>query len=145
MQESSSLERKSPMKSVVLITDANAELCRIYRYFLTKHGYEVETSADGLECLSKLRQAKPAVLVLDVELRWGGSDGVLAWLREESPTLGVPVILTGTRYSPQLLSELGGPPVVHCLRKPFALAALLESIGSAVATSSASLSPIPSG
>ena len=133
------------MKPIVLITDGNTELCEIYSYFLTKHGYEVETSADGLDCLAKLRRAKPAVLVLDQELRWGGSDGVLAWLRDESPTPGIPVILTTTSHSPRLLSELSGPPVMRCLQKPFSLAVLLESVCSAVTAPSARLSPMPSG
>jgi len=119
------------MKPLVLITDGNAELCKLYRHFLTKRGYQVETSSDGLDCLAKLRQVKPAVLVLDQELRWGGSDGVLACLREESPTPWVPVVLTATNTSSQLLSELVEPPVVHCLRKPFSLTALLDSIRSA--------------
>ena len=72
------------MKQALLIADRDAELCDVYRRFLTDRGYEVETSSDGLDCLRKLRQVTPAVLVLDLELLWGGGDGVLAWLREES-------------------------------------------------------------
>ena len=69
------------MKQRLLIADRDAELCEVFRTFLTERGYEVETSTDGLDCLAKLRQVTPAVLVLDLELLWGGGDGVLAWLR----------------------------------------------------------------
>jgi DNA-binding response OmpR family regulator len=89
------------MRETLLIADGDAELCDIYRQFLTARGYEVETSSDGLNCLRKLRQVTPAVLLLDLELRWGGGDGVLDWIREESPTHGIPVILTATAGSPQ--------------------------------------------
>ena len=71
------------MKQTMLIADGDAELCDHYRNFATEHGYDVETSSDGLDCVRKLRQVTPTVLVLDMELRWGGGDGVLGWLREE--------------------------------------------------------------
>ena len=105
----------------------------VYRRFLTERGYEVETSTDGLDCLAKLRQVTPAVLVLDLELLWGGGDGVLAWLREESPAPRIPVLLTATAADPPDMAEFNEPPVVDYLPKPFALAGLLESIRSAVA------------
>jgi len=121
------------MKQTLLIADGDAELCDLYRRFFTEGGYEVETSSDGLSCLRKLRQRAPVVLVLDLELRWGGGDGVLAWLREESPTHGIPVILTATAGYAQDFAECSAPPVMDYLPKPFALNALLESVRSAVA------------
>jgi len=120
------------MKHTLLIADGDAELCNVYERFLTDRGYEVETSLDGLDCLRKLRQVTPAVLVLDLELRWGGGDGVLAWLREENLMPGVPVILTATAGYPLDMAELKDPPVVDYLPKPFAVTALLESVRSAV-------------
>jgi DNA-binding response OmpR family regulator len=123
------------MKQTLLIADGDAELCDLYRRFLAERGYEVETSSNGLDCLRKLRQLTPAAFVLDLELHWGGGDGVLAWLREESPTHGIPVILTATAGFPQGFAGISEPPVVECLPKPFTLAALLERVRSAVATS----------
>ena len=99
------------MKHRLLIAISDAEWCELYRRFLTELGYEVETATNGLDCLANLRQVAPAVLVLDLELPWGGGDGVLAWLREESPAL-----------------------VVDYLPKPVALTPLLESVRSAVAS-----------
>jgi DNA-binding response OmpR family regulator len=121
------------MKQRLLIADRDAELCEVYRRFLTQQGYGVETSRDGLDCLAKLRQVPPAVLVLDLELLWGGGDGVLAWLREESRAPKIPVLLTATAAAPPDMAEFTEPPVVDYLPKPFALTGLLESVGSAVA------------
>ena len=121
------------MKQTLLIADGDAELCDLCRRFLTARGYDVETSLDGLDCLEKLRRLEPAVLVLDPELLWGGGDGVLAWLREESLMPGIPVILTATAGYPQDFAEFTEPPVVDYLPKPFALTALLEKVRSAVA------------
>jgi DNA-binding response OmpR family regulator len=121
------------MKPTLLIADSNAELCDVYQRFITARGYDVETASDGLDCLAKLRRATPAVVVLDLKLRWGGSDGVLAWLREERATSGVAVILTATANNSLDASEVVAPPVIEFLLKPFPLTVLLERVRSAVA------------
>ena len=48
------------MKRTLLIADGDAELCDVYRRFLTGLGYDVETSSDGLGCVRKLHEMTPA-------------------------------------------------------------------------------------
>lgn len=119
------------MKPTLLITDRNAELCDLYKKFLSEHGYEVETASDGLACLAKLRQALPAVILLDLELPWGGGNGVLAWLQEEAGATQVVVILTAR--ADHWGGEAIRPPVLAFLPKPFTPASLLDVIASAIA------------
>jgi DNA-binding response OmpR family regulator len=114
------------MKQTMLIAEGDAELCDLYREFSTDRGYEVETSPDGLDCMTKLRQATPAVLILDLELRWGGGDGVLAWLHEEPRFLPSRIALTSTDASAQIRDSLELSPVFKMLTKPFPLSALLD-------------------
>jgi DNA-binding response OmpR family regulator len=121
------------MKPNLLITDGDAEMCDLCAQFLTESGYEVESATDGLECLRKLRQMMPVALVLDLDLRWGGADGVLDWMRAESSTREVLVILTAAAGYAQYFSEFIEPPVVDFLLKPFTLSALLGSVRAAVA------------
>jgi two-component system response regulator AtoC len=121
------------MKPILLVAEEDAELRQIYARYLTGRGYRVETAADGLECLEKLRRLMPAVLVLDRQLCWGGADGVLAWLREQNARAGVSVVLTAMAGRPaDGLSDIQ-PPVVKLLPKPFALTALLECVRAAAA------------
>src|SRR5947209_8489515 len=114
------------MMPVVLVTDADPELTHLFRQFLIEKGYAVETASGGLECLDRLRRNSPDVLVLDRELPWGGGDGVLARLREDGPVPPPAVVLTtgSSACPPEVLDSA----VVGCLRKPFALAELLECI-----------------
>jgi DNA-binding response OmpR family regulator len=121
------------MRPTLLLAERNPELRHFYQRFITSRGYEVETAADGLECLAKLRRAMPAAVVLDLELCWGGGHGVLAWLREERTTSKVPVILTATAGYPADDTQVLEPPVIRFLVKPVAATVLLETVRSAVA------------
>jgi DNA-binding NtrC family response regulator len=116
----------------LLIADGDAELCDLYEMSLWEYGYEVETASDGLDCLRKLRQTMPAVLVLDLEIHWGGGDGVLAYLREESFAPETPVILTSTSLYPYDFTDDLERPVVAYLPKPFAVTALLTIVRSII-------------
>jgi DNA-binding response OmpR family regulator len=116
------------MKPVLLVADSDAELCELYTMFFSELGYEVDAAFDGLDCVDKLRRLGPAVLLLDRELHWGGADGVLAWLREQSPLPEVSVVLTtGVDHTPDHPDDMD-PPVVTCLTKPFAPELLLETV-----------------
>lgn len=119
------------MKPTLLIADSDSELCDLYRRFFTERGYKVESASNGLDCLTKIREQAPAVIVLDLELQWGGSDGVLAWLREERAVPPTSVVLTATAGYPCDFTASMEPPVVNYLPKPFSLTVLLESIRAA--------------
>jgi DNA-binding response OmpR family regulator len=114
------------MMPTVLIAEADAELCELYRRFFSHHSWQVQISGGGLECLAKLRQSSPRILILDVHLPWGGADGLLALMRDDPRLACVPVILTST----DALSGPVSPQVVHTLWKPFPLTALLEIVRS---------------
>jgi CheY-like chemotaxis protein len=113
---------------LLLIAEGDDTLIDLFRQYCSRCGYDVETAAGGLECLRKLRRSSCQLLVLDVDLPWGGGDGVLALMREDPRLARIPVILISTTVR----SDLVAPPVVHALRKPFLLNALLERVRSVV-------------
>lgn len=116
------------MTQGLLIADADAELRRIYDRMSLVVGYPVETAADGLECWSKVRARPPAALVIDSAIPWGGSEGVLACLRESSREIALPAIFVTGDEPPRVLAERFGVPATHCYQKPFWLTTLLESV-----------------
>ena len=76
----------------ILIAAPDRFLLACYSKHLRERGATVSTATDGLECLERLRDAVPDVLVLDPALSWGGGDGVLALLNDE-PALRPHVVM----------------------------------------------------
>jgi DNA-binding NtrC family response regulator len=116
------------MAPSVLIADADAELCDLYRQFFSHHGWQVRTSGGGLECLAQLSEFSPRLLIVDVALPWGGADGLLAVMRDDRGLARIPVILTSTGGFPEGLSSLMSLPVVKVLWKPVSLTALFDIV-----------------
>jgi two-component system chemotaxis response regulator CheY len=123
----------SMMHPLLLVAESDPEYREVHRRLFAARSYDVQTAADGRECLAKLRRTIPAAVVLDWDLPWGGGNGVLAWLREEQAAPGVAVVLTATVGQAPAVPGVIEPPVVHLLLKPLELPTLLENVRSAVA------------
>jgi DNA-binding response OmpR family regulator len=122
------------MRLSLLIAHSDAALGDFFRLFCAECGFDVEAASGGLDCLSKLRTGKSHVLIMEQSLLWGGSDGVLARLREEREHVAVPVILICDE-SAEIPANLLAPPVAYYLRKPYRLTALLHCVRAAAAIS----------
>lgn len=119
------------MQPHLLVADAYDALTERLRKFFSNLGFRVEAAADGLECVEILRNSRPNVLVLDADLLWGGSDGVLAWMRDDASSSGMPVILMGEQLPPTFDTT---EPVVCRLERPFDISVLHEAVISALST-----------
>jgi len=60
----------------VLIADPDERVLTSYREFLWQEGFEVDTVTNAIDCVARLRERVPDVLVLDPDLPWGGGSGV---------------------------------------------------------------------
>lgn len=116
------------MKTGLLIAEADEELRGLFDQIANQLGFDVETAADGLECWSKLRARVPDVLVVDVEIPWGGGDGVLARLREDGEGATTPTVFVMGNDRPDVLATRAGISCGRCFQKPFRLTELLDSV-----------------
>jgi carbon storage regulator CsrA len=92
--EAAAAALEDPLKSVrVLIADTDEYLMETYRERLGRDGFDVVTATGGVECIERLRECVPDVLVLEPSIPWGGGDGVLAEMHEELDLPSVPVII----------------------------------------------------
>jgi len=114
---------RGKMMQRVLVADADRKLQEAYHEYLYRFFFHIETAPDGLECIAKLRAHLPDLLILDLEMPWGGGDGVLEIMRGDDDLRRVPVILTSSRVIPE---EFMTFPVINALVKPVDVASLLS-------------------
>jgi DNA-binding response OmpR family regulator len=101
---------------VVLVVEDDADILGMLQATLELAGYEVESAADGLMALQKVRQAPPDLVILDLNMpRMGGADFLYAW-RSGFETPGVPVIVITAESRALRAQDLG---VSACFPKPF--------------------------
>jgi DNA-binding response OmpR family regulator len=124
--------RSHTVKLRLLATDPDPVLLQIYRAYFPYFGFEVVTAGDGLECLELLRDFLPDALILSLELTWGGAEGVLAIVREETAMRPIPVVLTFEQINRSKAVKHLLPPVVKLLEKPFRLHDLQASVEAAL-------------
>jgi DNA-binding response OmpR family regulator len=104
----------------VLMADPDESLHPLYREPLSREGFEVDRALNGLECVSRLRERRPDVLVLEPQLPWGGGDGVLAMMGEDPQFATVPVMVLTSCRDPHILKAVTRFPVSDYQLKPLA-------------------------
>ena len=104
------MPRKSPL--AVFIADDSAPVAEMLRELLTQPGsIEIVGQADSQEeTLAALRELKPDVVVLDMQLRTGSGTDVIRAIRASPDLAKMSVIVLSNHTSPQLKAgcfELG--------------------------------------
>ncbi len=113
-------------RPTALFADADPQYRETYDWLLRSYGFEVTVAGTGLECLERLYHRVPDLLVLDMEMPWGGGEGVLWAIRGEPWLLPGRVVLTRSRESACGREERRRPAWVRRLYKPFSLWGLMQ-------------------
>jgi DNA-binding NtrC family response regulator len=119
-------------KTRLLVIDDERVLNDILQETLRVAGYQVEGAYDGVEGIEKLRHQKYHLVLLDIRMpRKDGLD-VLKFIKREYPDVKV-IIITGLASLPEIKEtvKLGA---FACLKKPFLLDRVLETIENALAS-----------
>jgi DNA-binding response OmpR family regulator len=117
----------------ILLVEDNAQLQDIYKLFLTEHGFELATAADGDEALVVAKEFKPDLIFLDVMMPKKDGFEVLKILRHESDYNCMKtkiVMLTNlgdaSKVSPQVHKDMDG----YVIKAEIVLGDLLDIIKS---------------
>ncbi len=90
----------------VLMADPDPSVAPVYREPLMREGFELATATSGLECVARLRERVPDVLVLEPQMPWGGGEGVLAIMDESLDLAMVPVMILTACRDPHVLKRV---------------------------------------
>ena len=112
----------------VLMADPDTAFAPVYREPLLREGFELKTAVSGLECVARLREHVPDVLVLEPQMPWGGGDGVLAIMGEVPRLATVPVMVLTACRDPHVLNRVARFPISDYHLKPIAPARLAERL-----------------
>jgi DNA-binding response OmpR family regulator len=114
------------MQKMVLVAEGNTQWRGIFQRHLVASGFTVTTAIDGLTCLAGLETHWPDVLVVDLDMLWGGAEGILSWVREQPGRRPLPIFIVTGKVAPETMSSQTGVHASHCLQKPFPLKLLRE-------------------
>ena len=112
----------------VLMADPDVSLPSVYREPLLRAGFELRTAASGLECVARLRECVPDVLVLEPHMPWGGGDGVLAIMGEVPHFATIPVMVLTSCRDPHVLNRVARFPISDYHIKPLSPDRLAEKL-----------------
>lgn len=110
----------------ITVADQEASFLKTLQTFLWDQGHETKVAQDALECLPILRTFRPDVLALSSDLLWGGSDGLLEEMQNDTVLQKVPVLLL---LGPHTMTPLHRHPlVVSTARRPFRMHDLIRQM-----------------
>jgi CheY-like chemotaxis protein len=89
----------------VLMVEDHPDIADLYELKLQLEGYRVAVASDGAVGLSMARSLIPDLILLDIHMPLLDGLQVLAALRDDETTDGVPVVVCSEDDSPQLIKE----------------------------------------
>ncbi|HEY5911253.1 MAG TPA: response regulator [Verrucomicrobiae bacterium] len=125
-----------PAKKILVIDD-NRLVLKVTAYKLRTFGYEVHTAEDGAGAISILREARPDLILLDLnfppDIAHGGGvpwDGLLllSWLRRMNEAENIPVIAITAGDLPEYKDRCLAAGVLDIFLKPIDHEALVATI-----------------
>jgi len=83
----------------ILIVDDEQDIVVVVKIILKRAGFETESVNSGHECLDKLQEIKPDLVLMDVMMR-----GISGWetckkIKENKKTMDIPVLMLTVRAS----------------------------------------------
>jgi two-component system phosphate regulon response regulator PhoB len=119
--------------STILLVEDDPDIRQLVSYKLTKGGFDVVETADGLAALRAARENPPDLVLLDVRMPRMSGIEVCRELRAGPLPATVPIIMLTARARPQDL-ELGyAAGATEYIVKPFSPRDLQERVEAALA------------
>lgn len=119
---------------LILVADDNESSARAFAEFLRTRNYDVILAHDGLEACEKTAQAKPDVILMDVEMpRLDGLEATRRIRAHPDPAVTTTPIIALTGFATPEEADLCFEAGATCfLGKPVGLVKLIQTVESAL-------------
>jgi two-component system chemotaxis response regulator CheY len=108
----------------VLVVDDDPDILQAIRHTLDDEGYSVATAANGLQALERIRERRPAVVLVDLTMPVMNGWQLNEQLQELG--LGIPVVFMTAAFRARAEAEQHG--AAGYLAKPFDIDDLLDTV-----------------
>ncbi|MEO0077998.1 MAG: response regulator [candidate division WOR-3 bacterium] len=112
----------------ILVVDDEEDIRLVLEARLTAAGFRVETAANGMEALSRIRSSPPDLIVLDLMLPGIDGFGICGMVKRDQRFSHIPIIMLTARVQPndrKTSAKLGADAFIA---KPFQAEELIRQI-----------------
>jgi CheY-like chemotaxis protein len=115
----------------ILIVDDELGIVEVLEFILADAGFTIVSALNGQEALVRLKQATPAVVLLDLMMPVLDGAAVLKRMRDDPQYSAIPVILTSALPENTVRTKCDGYNLF--IRKPFKSQQILDAIAGFIA------------
>lgn len=101
-----------------MIVDDESDVVELIKFMLEKDGHEIVSASNGIQCLEKVEESKPDLIILDIMMPEMDGYTVNTRLQEKEETRSIPVIVLTAKGQMRDLFALGSN-IVAFMEKPF--------------------------
>ena len=113
------LENLNKANQLILVVDDDAMNLRMAEFILEREGYIVCKAESGMECLNYLKDNKPDLILLDIEMPVMNGIKTLEIMKENSELAEIPVMFLTAAADVGTVVEAGNLGIVDYVKKPF--------------------------
>jgi len=112
----------------ILIVDDEPKIVLLVRMMLEREGYKVAEAGNGEECLNKLKEKKPDLILLDVMMPGENGWGICRKIKSGERTKDIPVVMLTVRSGAEAIARSAECGADAHIIKPFERAKLIETV-----------------
>jgi len=118
----------------VMVVDDIPTLLDMVAQMLEANNYKTIKAKDGQECLDKLKEEIPDIILLDIMMPGLTTKEILGAIEKDSRLSGVKIIFLTAVHIAEAEEEglLAGKQVVDFIQKPFTMRRLIDAIERAI-------------
>jgi DNA-binding response OmpR family regulator len=91
--------------ATILIVEDDKEMQDLFQIVLSRRGYEVYLSPNGVDALHQASQFKPDLILLDLMMPWASGDAVLGFIRSTDQLKSTRVLIVSAHPNGEQIAQ----------------------------------------